>query len=122
MYGAIQPEAFKEASNACYKKGKDELSKASSLESYDEVINDLKNCFSYDYMQTDYIDAAEKLGEAYEKQYKLALETNIEEAGKYKEKALNEMTELINKLTSEAVADNKAAQNLQVHINNIRES
>lgn len=122
LYGAIQPEAFKEASNACYKKGKDELSKASSLESYDEVINDLKNCFSYDYMQTDYIDAAEKLGEAYEKQYKLALETNIEEAGKYKEKALNEMTELINKLTSEAVADNKAAQNLQVHINNIRES
>ncbi len=122
LYSTIQPEAFKEASIACYTKGKDELGKASSIENYDEAINDLKNCFLYDYMQADYTDAADKLGEAYEKQYMMVLETKIDEAGKYKERALNEMTEMINKFTQDGIGDSKAAQNIQVHINKITES
>lgn len=122
LYGEIQPEAYKEAAIACYNNGKNALGAAGSVEAYDAVINDLKNCFSYDYLQADYIDAANKLGEAYEKQYKLVLETNIGEAGSYKEKALKEMTDLINKLMNDQVADRKAAEHLQVHINNITQS
>ncbi len=122
LYTSIQPEAFKQAANSYYTTGKAALAAASSPESYDAAIADLNNCFSYDYLQVDYVDAAEKLGEAYEKQYKAALTVSIEQAATYKDRALKDMTNMIHTLTENPAADGKAAQNLQVHINNITAS
>ncbi len=122
LYVAIQPEAFKQAAQVCYNNGKNALPAANTLEAYDAVIAELNKCFGYDYMQVDYSDAAEKLGDAYEKQYKLALGTSIEMAASYKEKALKEMTDMVNMLSANPNADRKAAERIQVHINNIMAS
>lgn len=122
LYGLIQPESYKQAAETYYKNGKHDLSAASSLESYDKAIDGFNNCFTYDYLQIDYKDAADKLGEAYEKQYKQALATSIEQAAVYKDRALKELTNMINTLQAVPGIDGKAVQNLQVHINNITAS
>ena len=122
LYAVMQPESFKQAAAICYNNGKNALSKATTVEAYDAVIAELNKCFSYDYLQMDYRDAAERLGEAYEKQYKLALSTSIELAASYKEKALREMTAVINMLEANPNADRTAAQRIQLHINNVMAS
>lgn len=122
LYLSIQPESFKQAAAICYTNGKNALTSATTIEAYDVAILNLNNCFSYDYLQMDYIDAANKLGEAYEKQYKLALATSIETAATYKARALTDMTNMINALVANTNADRRAAENIQVHINNITAS
>ncbi len=122
LYNTIQPESYKQAAQACYTAGRTAYQGANTLEAYDTVINNLTDCFNYDFMQIDYVDAADKLGDAYEKQYTLALGQDIQAAASYKEKALNNMTNLINNvLLVKEGADKKAAEKMQVHINNIME-
>lgn len=117
LYTTIQPEAYKQAAEICYTNGRNELSAANSLESYDKAIGDLSKCFEYDFMSIDYVTAADKLGEAYEKQYELALGQDIAVAAGYKEKALNNLANLINNVlnTKEGI-DAKAAENVQARI------
>lgn len=122
LYNTIQPESYKQAAQACYTAGRTAYQGANTLEAYDTAINNLTDCFNYDFMQIDYVDAADKLGDAYEKQYTLALGQDIQAAAAYKEKALNNMTNLINNvLLVKEGADTKAAEKMQVHINNIME-
>lgn len=121
LYNTIQPESFKQASQLCYTNGKNKINQAGTVEELDAVIADLTKCFNYDYMQIDYVDAANKLGEAYEKQYTIALGNDIQTAGTYKDRALTEMTNLINTLQAVEGINKKAAENLQSHINAIME-
>jgi hypothetical protein len=68
-------------------------------------------------MSIDYVTAADKLGEAYEKQYTLALGQDISVAATYKEKALNSLASLINDvLNKKEGIDAKAAENVQARI------
>lgn len=120
LYGTIQPEAFKQAAGLVYTAGKSELASAGSIEAYHKAIDDLTKTFDYDYMSLNYVDAANSLGDAYEKQYDFALAQNdIAGAANYKQQALTNMTALINTLTANQAADEKAAQYLQLHINAI---
>lgn len=118
LYTSIQPESFKQAAQLCYNEGVKYYA-AGSVEELQKGIDNLTKCFNYDFLSINYIDAAEKLGAAYEKQYTVALTQNIELAGQYKDKALENMTNMINSLTANENADNKAAEYLQVHINAI---
>ena len=122
LYTSIQPESFKQAAIAHYNSGRAALLAASSPESFDTAIGEFNNCFAFDYLQVDYADAADKLGEAYEKQYKAALTVSIEQAATYKERALKDLTNMINTLNANPAANGRAAQNLQAHINNITAS
>lgn len=122
LYNTIQPESYKQAAQACYTTGRTAYQGANTLEAFDTAINNLSDCFNYDFMQIDYVDAADKLGDAYERQYTLALGQDIQAAAAYKERALNSMTNLINNvLLVKEGANVKAAENLQIHINNIME-
>lgn len=117
LYATIQPESYKQAANLCYTNGRNELAAANTLELYDKAIEDLSKCFEYDFMSIDYVSAADKLGEAYEKQYTLALGQDIGTAAAYKEKALNNLANLINNVlnTTEGI-DAKAAEKVQARI------
>lgn len=120
LYNTIQPESYKQAAQASYTAGKTAYQGANTLEAFDTAINLLTDCFGYDFMQIDYVDAADKLGDSYERQYTMALGQDIQAAAVYKEKALSNMTNLINNvLLVREGADHTAAEKLQVHINNI---
>lgn len=117
LYNTIQPESYKQAAANCYNNGRNELSAATTLEAYDKAIEDLSKCFEYDFMSIDYVNAADKLGEAYEKQYTLALGQDITAAASYKEKALNRLANLINNVFASKEGINvKAAENVQARI------
>lgn len=117
LYTTIQPESYKQAAGFCYNNGRNELASANTLEAYDKAIEDLSKCFEYDFMSIDYVTAADSLGEAYEKQYTLALGQDISAASAYKEKALNSLANLINNVlnTKEGI-DAKAAEKVQARI------
>lgn len=120
LYNTIQPETYRQAAQASYAAGRTAYQGANTLEAFDTAILALTDCFNYDFMQIDYVDAADKLGDAYERQYTMALGQDIQAAAGYKEKALTNMTNLINNvLLAKEGADKKAAERLQVHINNI---
>lgn len=122
LYNTMQPESFAQAAQICYTNGRNAHAGATTLAAYDTAIKELTNCFSYDFLKIDYADAADKLGDAYEKQYTLALTQDIQLAATYKEQALNSMTNLINNvLLVTPGADTKAAEKLQLHINAIME-
>lgn len=118
LYNSIQQEAYNQAAKLYYDEGIKYYA-ASDIENLQKGIDNLTKCFDYNFKSINYVDAAEKLGAAYEKQYTLALAQNIELAGEYKDKALENMTNMINKLTADESVDKKAAEHLQVHINAI---
>lgn len=118
LYTSIQPESFVQAAGICYNEGIKYYA-ADSLEDLQKGIDNLTKCFDYDYLKINYMDLAQKLGSAYEKQYIVALSRDITLAGQYKDAALTNMTKLIEMITANENADNKAAEYLQVHINAI---
>lgn len=118
LYTSIQPESFIQASQICYNEGAKYYA-ANTVEELQKGIDNLTKCFNYDYLQINYIDVAQKLGSAYEKQYTIALTQDIQLAGQYKDTALTNMTKLIEVITANENADTRAAEYLQVHINAI---
>lgn len=117
LYNTIQPESYKQAAESSFSKGRTELSAATTLEAYDAAIADLSKCFEYDFLSIDYVSAGDALGEAYEKQYTLALEQNIAAAAGYKDNALKSLANLINNVfaATEGI-DTKAAEKVQARI------
>lgn len=118
LYTSIQPDSFVQAAQLCYNEGSKYYA-AGTVEDLQKGIDNLAKCFEYDYLQINYIDVAQKLGAAYEKQYTISLTQDITIAGQYKDAALTNMTRLIEMITINENADNKAAEYLQVHINAI---
>lgn len=118
LYTSIQPESYNQAARMCYEEGL-KYCNSNNVEDLQKAIDNLTKCFNYNFLSINYIDAAEKLGASYEKQYTIALTESIEQAGQYKDKALENMTNLINSLTANPEVDKKAAEYLQVHINEI---
>lgn len=94
-YNAIMPEAYKQAANNYYTQGKDAYNTANSIETWQVAIDNLRQVFNYNFIELNYVEVAELLGTAYEKQYDLVLAQSTETAGTYKEKALLSLAELV---------------------------
>lgn len=120
LYNTMQPESFKQAAASCYTDGKNKFHSSTTIEAYTEAINTLNNVFVYDFMSTEYVDAADKLGEAYDKQYTMALATDPTTASTYKQNALTALSNLINNVFANTEGiDAKATEKVQNHINAI---
>lgn len=120
MYDSVKTETYKQAASICYNNGVSKLAGAGTPESYTEAINDLSKCFEYDFMSIDYVNAADKLGEAYEKQYMAALETDLTAAATYKQEALVQLANLADNVFAKTPdIDSKAKEKVQEHIVNI---
>lgn len=94
LFNSLKPEAYKQAASAYYENGRNAYYSAGTVENWQTVIDNLQLCFNYDFMQINYLDAIDKLGSAYEKQYELALSQSPDTAGSYKEKALLSLADL----------------------------
>lgn len=117
LYNSIQPEVYNQAAANYYNNGRNELASANTLEAYDKAIEDLTKCFLYNFTSIDYVSAADKLGEAYEKQYTLALGQDVTAAAGYKERALKNLSSLINDTFAKTEGlDAKATENVQARI------
>ena len=117
LYNSIQPEVYNQAAANYYNNGRNELASANTLEAYDKAIEDLTKCFLYNFTSIDYVSAADKLGEAYEKQYTLALGQDVAAAAGYKERALKNLASLINETFAKTEGlDAKATENVQARI------
>lgn len=120
LYNTVQPESYKQAAASCYSDGKNKFYSAKTVEAYDEAIKSLNDVFVYDFMGTDYVDAADKLGEAYDKQYTMALAADATTASTYKQNALSALNNLItNVFPNKEGIDAKATEKVQEHINAI---
>lgn len=120
MYQPMKEESFKQAAAWYFASGNTNLSKANSLETFDMAIGDYTNCFNYDFLSIDYVTAADKIGETYEKQYDMAFAQGIDVAASYKERALKNLADLAdNKLANTTGIDAKAVENVRKHIENI---
>ena len=117
MYDSVKTETYKQAAGICFNNGMSKLSAAGSPESYNEPIAEFSKCFEYDFMSIDYVTAADKLGEAYEKQYVAALGTDLTAASNYKQEALLKLANLVDNVFANTPGiDGKATEKVQAHI------
>ena len=87
------------------------------MENWQTAIDNLQLCFNFDFMQINYLDAIDKLGSAYEKQYELALSQSPDTAGSYKEKALLSLANLVENVFAKTENINpQAAEKAQAYI------
>lgn len=117
LYAAVKPETYAQVANHYYNQGKTTYSTANSVETWQSAIDQLLTAFTFDYMSINYVDAVDKLGSAYEKQYSLLLQTAPDQAGSYKEKALLNLANLVeNVFANQEGIDPKAAEKAQEYI------
>lgn len=120
LFETLRPEAYKQAAVSYYNSGKNHYFSATTIEAWQTAIDELRASFSYDFMQINYVDAIDKLGSAYEKQYELALSQSPDTAGTYKEKALTELKNLVENVFSKTENINtQAAEKAQAYIQSI---
>jgi len=120
LYQTIQPTAFQETAKAYYNNAMAENIDSGSIEVYERIIANVKEMFNYEYTAADYVNACERIADAYERRYDAALATDINTAAAYKADALTALSDLINNvLAPNAGIDTKAIENIQNHINSI---
>lgn len=117
LFNALKPEVYKQAAEAYYESGRTAYYSAETVETWQTAIDNLQLCFDYDFMQINYVDAIDKLGSAYEKQYALALSQSPDTAGTYKEKALLSLANLAENVFAHTENINaQAAEKAQAYI------
>lgn len=117
LFNSLKPETYKQAAAAYYESGKTAYYSAGTVENWQTAIDNLQQCFNYDFMQINYLDAIDKLGSAYEKQYDLALSQSPDTAGSYKEKALLSLANLVENVFAKTENINtQAAEKAQAYI------
>ncbi len=117
VFDSLKPEAYKQAAAAYYENGRNAYYSAGTLENWQTAIDNLQLCFNFDFMQINYLDAIDKLGSAYEKQYELALSQSPDTAGSYKEKALLSLANLVENVFAKTENINpQAAEKAQAYI------
>lgn len=117
LFHSLKPEAYKRAAASYYENGRNAYYSAATVENWQTAIDNLQLCFNYDFMQINYLDAIDKLGSAYEKQYGLALSQTPDTAGSFKEKALLSLADLAENVFAKTEnIDPQAAEKAQAYI------
>lgn len=117
LFEELKPETFKQAATSYYNSGRNDYYAATTVEAWQKVIDNLQSSFNFDFMQINYVDAIDKLGSAFEKQYALVLTENPTAAAEYKEKALTSLKNLKENIFEKTEnIDSKAAEKAQSYI------
>lgn len=106
MYKTLKEESFTKAAENAYSSASVKYFAANSRDKWLEAIDELNLVFVYDYEKINYLDAADKLCNAYIKLYDCTVVEKPESAEKCKKGGITAITKLIENLSKiETVTD-----------------
>lgn len=99
MYQELKNNSYKQAAVAAYNEATNLYYAAGNREQWQKAIQVLSEVFQYNYLETNYYDAADKLCNAYLSLYNVTVTEKPGELGKTKKSGIEGITKLIDRLS-----------------------